>query len=65
MYGRYTSLRVAATMLGVVLTAVISNPSLADEGGGSLYLPGSFGSLAAVPGAPGWSRKRQLSAALR
>ena len=55
MYGRYTSLRVTATMLGVVLTPLMSNPSLADEGGGSLYLPGSFGSLAAVPGAPGWS----------
>jgi hypothetical protein len=29
--------------------------SLADEGANSLYLPGAFGSLAAVPGEPGWS----------
>jgi hypothetical protein len=27
----------------------------ADEGGVSFYLPGSFGSLAATPGVPGWS----------
>jgi hypothetical protein len=29
--------------------------SLADEGGVSFWLPGSFGSLAAVPQQPGWS----------
>jgi hypothetical protein len=29
--------------------------SRADEGGVSFYLPGSFGSLAAAPGVPGWS----------
>jgi hypothetical protein len=28
---------------------------LADEGGVSFYIPGFFGSLAAVPGDPGWS----------
>jgi hypothetical protein len=33
----------------------MSNLSLADEGGASLYLPGSYASLAAVPGEPGWS----------
>src|SRR5690349_14395075 len=55
MHGRCTSLRVTATMLGVVLTSLMSHPSLADEGGASMYLPGAFGSLAAVPGAPGWS----------
>jgi hypothetical protein len=27
----------------------------ADEGGVSFYLPGSFGSLAAAPGVPGWA----------
>ena len=48
-------LRVAAAALGVVLTLLISKLSLADEGGNSLYLPGSFASLAAVPGTPGWS----------
>jgi len=30
-------------------------PASADEGGVSFWLPGNFGSLAAVPGTPGWS----------
>jgi hypothetical protein len=50
-----TSLRAAAAALGLVLTLLTSKPSLADEAGNSLYLPGGFGSLAAVPGQPGWS----------
>lgn len=29
--------------------------AIADEGGISFWLPGNFGSLAAVPGTPGWS----------
>ncbi|GEC56265.1 hypothetical protein ABIF38_009128 [Bradyrhizobium japonicum] len=38
------------------LTASASlTPTLADEGGVSFWLPGNFGSLAAVPGTPGWS----------
>jgi hypothetical protein len=38
------------------LAAVLASPSAqADEGGLSFYLPGSFGSLAAAPSAPGWS----------
>jgi hypothetical protein len=48
-------LRATAAVLGVVLALLISKPSLADEGGASIYLAGSFGSLAAVPGEPGWS----------
>jgi hypothetical protein len=32
-----------------------SSVSLADESGTSFWLPGSFGSLAAVPGTPGWA----------
>ena len=42
----------------ITLAAVVSVPkiSLADEGGVSFWLPGLYGSLAAVPqGAPGWS----------
>jgi hypothetical protein len=35
--------------------ALPAGPAFADEGGASVYLPGFFGSLAAVPGAPGWS----------
>ena len=43
----------ASSFLFVVCGSV--NGSWADEGGGSFWLPGSFGSLAAVPGQPGWS----------
>ena len=41
----------------LTLAAVLSAPviSLADEGGVSFWLPGEFGSLAAVPQVPGWS----------
>ena len=35
--------------------ALVSQASLADEGGVSFWLPGLFGSLAAVPQQPGWS----------
>jgi hypothetical protein len=42
----------ALTVATVVLVPVVS---LADEGGVSFWLPGQFGSLAAVPQAPGWS----------
>jgi hypothetical protein len=38
-----------------VLLAAASTASLADEGGVSFWLPGQFGSFAAVPGDPGWS----------
>jgi hypothetical protein len=41
----------------LTLAAVLSLPesSLADEGGVSFWVPGFFGSLAAVPQQPGWS----------
>ena len=40
----------------VALTLVLhSQASRADESGVSLWLPGFFGSLAAVPAVPGWS----------
>jgi hypothetical protein len=41
----------------LAFTAVVSMPdiSMADEGGVSFWLPGLFGSLAAVPQQPGWS----------
>ena len=41
----------------LTLTAVFSVPeiSLADEGGVSFWIPGFFGSLAAVPQQPGWA----------
>lgn len=37
-----------ATMLG-------PQSAHADEGGISVWLPGTYGSFAAVPGEPGWS----------
>ena len=33
----------------------VSQPSIADEGGVSFWLPGIYGSLAAAPQQPGWS----------
>ena len=47
---RRTALTVA---MGTVCFA--AGPAQADEGGLSFWLPGNFGSLAAVPGTPGWS----------
>jgi hypothetical protein len=49
---RNCAIRVATT---ATLIAIFSQASLADEGGVSYWLPGTFGSLAAVPGQPGWS----------
>jgi hypothetical protein len=37
------------------LASVTTKPARADEGGVSFWLPGFFGSLAAVPQQPGWS----------
>ncbi len=36
-------------------TGLLSAPAVADESGVSYWLPGRFGSLAALPGVPGWS----------
>lgn len=47
---RRTALTIA---IGTVCFA--AGPAQADEGGLSFWLPGNFGSLAAVPGTPGWS----------
>src|SRR5262245_56041551 len=53
--GRRTSMSAVAAALA--LTAVVSLPAgaRADEGGVSFWLPGIFGSLAAVPLQPGWT----------
>ena len=42
----------AAIIISAISTADLAR---ADEGGVSFWLPGQFGSLAAVPSAPGWS----------
>jgi hypothetical protein len=48
--------RVDRFVLGAGLALVLAaGQASADEGGASVYVPGFFGSLAAVPGAPGWS----------
>jgi hypothetical protein len=44
----------AASLLTLSLTLPMSF-ARADEGGVSFWLPGNFGSLAAVPGTPGWT----------
>ena len=42
-------------LAAAALLAAASTVSVADEGGVSFWLPGQFGSFAAVPGDPGWS----------
>jgi hypothetical protein len=50
---RYRGGAVCALAAGVLLLA--TNAARADEGGVSFWVPGFFGSLAAVPPTPGWS----------
>ncbi len=45
----------SALVLGLMVVALNPRPAAADQGGISFWLPGAFGSLAAVPGHPGWS----------
>jgi len=46
----------AATAVAAMTALVcVSQPSIADEGGVSFWLPGIYGSLAAAPQQPGWS----------
>jgi hypothetical protein len=47
--------RLLCASIGAVAAGSASVPACADEGGVSYWLPGRFGSLAAVPGVPGWS----------
>jgi hypothetical protein len=42
-------------LLSVGILSAMSSLSLADESGTSFWLPGTYGSLAAVPGTPGWA----------
>lgn len=48
-------LRLIVCGLCVLIVAGSSDAALADEGGVSFWLPGTFGSLAAAPGVPGWA----------
>jgi len=53
-YGRAYALS-SLTLLAIGVVALSSQRAVADEGGVSFWLPGTYGSLAAVPGQPGWS----------
>jgi hypothetical protein len=53
--GRRRSGRLLASVVAVAAAASLPTGSLADEGGVSFWLPGIFGSLAAVPLSPGWT----------
>jgi hypothetical protein len=57
MTNRARSTRLMQTAMATALTvaALQASPASADEAGVSFWLPGNFGSLAAVPGTPGWS----------
>jgi len=53
---RQTILHAAiGTGLCTLISAGSASSAMADEGGLSFWLPGTFGSLAATPGTPGWS----------
>ena len=52
--GRFVRPSIPAVAFSMFI-ALGSQASLADEGGVSFWLPGTFGSLAAVPGQPEWS----------
>lgn len=41
--------------VAMAIAALSTGPSLAAEGGLTFWLPGLYGSFAAVPGVPGWS----------
>ncbi len=46
---------VAAVFVGLCIFASSEDHAKADQGGLSYWLPGTFGSLAAAPGVPGWA----------
>src|SRR5579871_6373628 len=51
---RHRNIIVLAGLCALALPA-LPQRALADAGGASFWLPGIFGSLAAVPGVPGWA----------
>ena len=52
-----TPVRLASALSSFVIGVAAFSPqrAMADEGGVSFWLPGTYGSLAAVPAVPGWS----------
>ena len=57
-------LRWATMAAAIAATGLAAQPALADSGGVSFWLPGIFGSLAAVPVTPGWAYYARVEAAL-
>jgi len=56
LFFRKSSGRAGVRLAIALLLSVLGvNPTLADEGGVSFWVPGLYGSLAALPGSPGWS----------
>lgn len=58
MLGAHMSRRIRHSIASLLIVAAVASfpkTSLADEGGVSFWLPGQFGSLAAVPAQPGWA----------
>ena len=53
--GAFSRSLLAVALFGFAANAMVSNKSLADENGISFWIPGQFGSLAALPAQPGWS----------
>jgi hypothetical protein len=56
-FGVRRSVRLLAAVTAIAIGGVVALPtvSMADENGISFWIPGLFGSLAAVPQQPGWS----------
>ena len=48
-------LRKATFATALAMASFTAQPALADAGGVSFWLPGTFGSLAATPAVPGWA----------
>jgi hypothetical protein len=53
--GQFSRSLLAVALFGFAANAVVPSTSLADENGISFWIPGQFGSLAALPAQPGWS----------
>ena len=47
--------RAVLTAIALAFLTAVPGIARADEGGVSFWIPGLFGSLAAVPATPGWS----------
>lgn len=53
---RFTQMQAGLVLGSALLLSIVAvTPVRSDEAGVSAWLPGTFGSMAAVPGMPGWS----------